>query len=171
MEKTNNPNNRELIASLYKNHAQELKRYLLSYTHDIMQAEDMLHDIFIKVMGIDVISDTTSRSLLFTTARNMIADDARHKVYVRRHAEAVRYGMDRAESSVARRVEAADLLAIERTLVGRMAPKRARVYNMYRHDELSADEIALRLNISKRTVETHLYLSSKEIKNLMKNII
>ena len=52
-----------------------------------------------------------------------------------------------------------------------MAPKRAQVYEMYRHEELSTGEIADKLKLSRRTVEAHIYLSTKEMKNRLRKII
>lgn len=36
---------------------------------------------------------------------------------------------------------------------------------------MTAQEIALKLNLNKRTVESHIYLSTKEMKSYLKNII
>lgn len=52
-----------------------------------------------------------------------------------------------------------------------MAPKRAEVYELFRHEELSAKEIASRMGISRRTVETHIYLSTKDVRKEVKRII
>lgn len=70
----NNFKNRDLVAKMYEEHAEDIKRYLLSYTHDLMKAEDMLHDLFIKVMQLDLITAGTARNLLLTMARRMILD-------------------------------------------------------------------------------------------------
>ena len=42
---------------------------------------------------------------------------------------------------------------------------------MYKHDGKTADEIAEMLNLSKRTVETHIYLSTKEMKGYLRKIV
>lgn len=69
------------------------------------------------------------------------------------------------------RVEAKDILRFESKRLAAMPKKRANIYKMYKHDEVSADEIALQLNLSKRTVETHIYLSTKEMKQYLCRII
>lgn len=74
-------------------------------------------------------------------------------------------------SSVARRVEAADILSFEQRYLSHMPTKRANIYNMYKHEGLTTDEIVEKLQLSKRTVETHIYHSTKEMKNYLRKII
>ena len=42
---------------------------------------------------------------------------------------------------------------------------------MYKHDEMPADKIAEALSLSKRTVETHIYLSTKDMKAYLRKIV
>ena len=51
---------------------------------------------------------------------------------------------------------ARELQSIISRTVERMSPQRKLIYQMSREQGLSNDEIATRLNISKRTVENHL---------------
>lgn len=150
----------------------DLKLYLLSYTHDVMAAEDMLQDLFLKVMSLDIISLDTAKNLLLVMAKRMIIDDARHKTFVRESERNIAYTMDSlCEQSPAQRVEAADMLSFERRHLAQMPAKRAHIYEMYKHEELPADKIAEMLALSKRTVETHIYLSTKDMKAYLRKIV
>ncbi len=167
-----NNNNENIIASIYKKYYADLRQYLLSYTHDVMPAEDMLQDLFLKLMTLDVITEDTARNLVFVMARRMIIDDARHKAFVRRRYEQMSHDINLYDNhSVIRKIEVDEILSLENSRLSVMASKRAAVYRMFRHEEYSAREIAGKLNISQRTVETHIYLASKEIKQYLKKII
>lgn len=167
-----NLQNRGIVASLYKKYYNDLKLYLLSYTRNVMAAEDMLQDLFVKVMGIDVITEVSSRSLLFLMAKRMIIDDMRHKAFASKYESVFDMEMDAiSEESVVKKIEAADILSFERKHVAEMPKKRAHIYNMYKHEEKSIHEIAELLNLSKRTVETQIYLSTKEMKAYLTKII
>lgn len=161
-----------LIAQLYKRHYHDLKLYVMSYTHDEMSAEDMIQNLFIKVMGLDVLSPKTARHLLFVMASRMIVDDARHKAFVRRLHEGVKLVTERFDSvSEVERLTCKQIEELEEHRLQTMATQRATVYRMWRREELSAGEIAEQLNLSRRTVENHLYLSRKEMKESLRNVI
>lgn len=105
-------------------------------------------------------------------AKRMIIDDARHKAFVRETEKQMQLSMGSMDNnSVVRRIEAADILLLESKHLAEMAPKRAHIYKMYRHEGCTADEIAEQLNLSKRTVETHIYLSTKDMKAYLRKII
>ena len=172
MENNDNMYNRSLVTSLYEKYSEELKLYLMSYTHNVMAAEDMLQNLFIKVMELDVIVEDTAKNLLMVMAHRMIIDDARHRAFVRNIERQLSQSISQYDSfSVVRKVETDEIIEMESRQLATMAPKRARVYEMYRHEELSAHEIAEQLNLSQRTVEAHIYLSTKEMKHYLKNII
>lgn len=172
METTIKCINHEVVASIYKRCYGKLLAYLAGCTHDTMDAEDMAQDIFVKMLSIGVVTEATAEALLFVMARRMVIDDARHKAFVRQGMKQLACTVSQYDThSVARRLEVDELLERERAVLARMAPKRARVYEMYRHEELSAKEIAARLDISRRTVETHIYLSTKEMKRQMHGIV
>lgn len=172
METTLKCNNHDVIASIYKRCHGKLLAYLASYTHDAMDAEDMAQELFVKMLSVGIVTEATAEALLFVMARRMIIDDARHKAFVRQSMKQLACTVSQYDThSVARRLEVDEALAREQAVLGRMASKRARVYEMYRHEELSAKEISERLNISRRTVETHIYLSTKEMKRQMRGIV
>lgn len=172
MEQNDKLQNRSVVSSIYKKYYADLKQYLMSYTHDVMAAEDMTQELFVKIMSLDVISGDTAKNLLLMMAKRMIIDDARHKAFVRKTEMQMMYSIGSMnDNSVARRVEAADILSFERKRLAEMPPKRANIYKMYKHDGMTTAEIVERLGLSKRTVETHIYLSSKEMKSYLRKII
>ncbi len=163
---------RKLVSSIYKKYYSDLKQFLVSYTHDGMTAEDMLQDIFIKVLSLDIICENTAQNLLFVMAKRMIIDDARHKAFIREAVKQMYNSVNDMDThSEARRIEAADILSFERQHLAEMAPKRAHIYKMYKHDGMTTDEIVEMLHLSKRTVETHIYLSTKDMKSYLRDII
>ena len=158
----------ELIARVYEQNLEELKLYFLAYTHNEMAAEDFVHDLFIKVMRVDLIVEATIRNLLFTTAHRMIIDDVRHQYYVRQAELHLKNGMEVAcPTAVFDKMERERILALEERKLMTMPKKRACVYRMWR-EEKSMKEIAAVLNISLRTAETHVYQATREMKEYIR---
>lgn len=172
MAKENNHRNGGAVSSTYLEHRAALLRYIVSYTKDTMDAEDMLHDLFIKLLSIDIINPATVKNLLFVMARRMIIDDALHRAFVRRSIEGYRRtkSMDDGDA-LSRRVEAADIVSLVDRKLAAMPPRRARIYMMYKHCDMSAKDIAENLNISRRTVEAHIYASNLEMRSYLRKII
>ena len=193
MATTDNSNKTQLIADIYNMYARELMAYFMSYTHNEMAAEDMLHDLFVKVIGLDVVNKETAKSLLFVTARRMMIDDARHKAFVRQYekdalAEMNRYdqySVERrldaelrdefniavVEGDIASSVDAERISRLESARLARMPQKSAQVYELCFHEERSAREIAELMQMNQRTVEGHIYRCRKEMREYLRKVM
>ena len=56
-------------------------------------------------------------------------------------------------------------------VVGKMPPQRQEVYKLSRVQQMSNDEIAVRLGITRKTVENHLNLALNDIRKALKMLI
>lgn len=161
----------DLIARIYEQYLGELKLYFLAYTHNEMEAEDLVHNLFMKLMRVDLIVESTVRHLLFTTAHRMIIDDVRHKYYVRQAEIRMKNGMELAcPTDVYDKMERDQLLALEERKLNTMPKKRANAYRLWR-EEKSMQEIAAALNISRRTAEAHVYHATCEMKEFFRKAV
>ena len=153
-----------ILGDFYQKYAQEVCRYFCSYTLNKMAAEDMTHDLFLKLSSVDIINGQTARALLFSTASRMIVDDVRHKAYVRQYE---RYTMEQMECidtySVERKMDNDQMAQVISLQLEEMTPRRADVYTLYFREGLHAKEIAQKLDLSVRTVESHIYQSRKQV--------
>ena len=68
-------------------------------------------------------------------------------------------------------IEARDLEMLIDTLVESMPEQRKKIYKMSRKEGFTNEEISIKLEISKRTVETHISSALKDIRKLLMNII
>ena len=157
-----------LIARVYEKNLEELKLYFMAYTHNEMDAEDMVHTLFLKLMRVDLIVEETVRHLLFTTAHRMIIDDIRHQYHVRQAELHLKNGMElESPTTVYDEMERQQVLALEERRLKSMPKKRAAVYRLWR-EEKSMKEIAEVMHISIRTAETHVYHATCDMKEYIR---
>ena len=102
----------------------------------------------------------TVKFFIYTISRNLVND------YLRRHykkQEITSYIYDHATTctnETENQIVANDLLE-----------QRRKIYIMSRFEDKSSSEISAKLNLSRRTVENHLFISRKEIREYMKQCI
>ncbi|MBP5277623.1 MAG: sigma-70 family RNA polymerase sigma factor [Prevotella sp.] len=168
----------EAVASIYNMYAQEVRAYFWSYARNanianaFQKAEDMTHDLFLKIMGVDMINSQTAKSLLFIMARRMMIDDARHHALARCCPMDTVEGLNKADAyRVEDRIDADYLRDVERCRIARMPEKSAQVYTLYFHEEQNTAEIAHLLGMNKRTVEGHIYRCRKEMRECLRKVM
>ncbi|MBP1540967.1 MAG: sigma-70 family RNA polymerase sigma factor [Prevotella sp.] len=160
------------VAKLYEKYAHELHLYFLSYTHDNMTADDMVQDVFIKVLRLDIIEEVSAKHLLFCAARRIMLDDARHKKYVCEARQYFRNNLSEVQNcTIYDELETRQFIEFEERHLLSMPAKRAQVYRLWRSGEFSFKEIGQQLSISQRTAEAHVYLAVKELKEYFRKVI
>lgn len=152
------------LESVYKDYAHDVCRYFCAYTHDMMSAEDMTHDLFLKLASVDIINKSTIRALLFTMASRMMVDDARHKSYIRQHERDAMAEMEFFDAySVERKMDKDFMAQVISMRLKKMSSRCADVYTLYFREGKHAKEIAKEMQIGVRTVEGYIYNSRKQM--------
>lgn len=168
---------KDIIACVYEKYLNEVIIYFTRFTRDagmsnyLQQAEDMAQDLFVKLMNYkEMIVEETAKSFVFTIARRMVVDEARHQQFVRRAVEGMKLEAERfwQESET---LECKQICELERRKLRTMPKKMAQVYELTRFQELTAQEIAVQMGISKRTVEYHLLVSRREMRRSLRRAI
>jgi RNA polymerase sigma-70 factor (ECF subfamily) len=144
-----------------------VKRFIAGLVRSEDDAEDLAQDIFAKLWEKRASLDTKRSfdSLLYAMARNAAFNYLKHKLVHAAYAnEYIRQEETDTpeELTFAKEIE----LLVEMTLC-RMPEKRSEIYRLSRNKGLSNDEIALQLNISKKTVENNLSLALAEIRKII----
>ncbi len=166
------------VADLYIRYAKDVKAYFCAYTRNanianaLQQAEDMTHDLFLKIMALDMVNGQTAKSLLFVMAHRMVIDDARHHSFVRQYMEDALAELNKTEAyRVEDRMDAEYLMQVERCQMARMPEKSAKVYQLYFHEDYSAKDIAKELDMNRRTVEGYIYRCRKEMRETLRKVM
>lgn len=159
----------DLIARSYENYRCQLMHYIGYYITDKDDTEDLVQDVFLRLMGCrQMLREETVKVFIFTIARHLLTD------YLRRYykkQEITSYLYNQTESfvnDVESRVVADDLKSRELKKVELMPSQRRKVYCMSRFEGRSVADISISLKLSLRTVENHLLLGRKMIREYLK---
>ena len=175
---------------LYIQYSPRLKHFLTGFIKNRDEASDMTQDIFYKIWtNRETISKVDSfKAYLFRMARNMIYDYYEHSLieenYQQKEQRRSTYDDLIEEELYARELSLLIDIAVEKMravglaisaiplsllidiAVEKMPPQRRNIFIMSRKDGLSNEEIAQRLNISKRTVENHMTQALAELRKI-----
>jgi RNA polymerase sigma-70 factor (ECF subfamily) len=145
----------------------KVKRFMAGLVRSEDDAEDLAQDVFAKLWTVRETINTQSsfNAFLYTMSRNTAYNYLKHKLVQTDYANEY---IQREETDTpdelmfAKEME----LLIEMALC-RMPEKRSEIYRLSRNEGLSNDEIAARLNISRKTVENNLTLALREIRKII----
>ena len=161
-------NQGQMIANFYTVHHAELVNYATSRLGNREEGEDLVQDVFIKMMSFEgIINEATIKSFAFTIAANKIKDHLRRRIFRHKMEENAKYEMELQYSHVERVVEYHDTLRMVNDSMARLSPACAKVYRMSLFEDMTAGDIAQETNVSKRTVESQLFTSRKQVRAML----
>lgn len=167
MKQTAN-NQGQMIANFYTVHHAELVNYATSRLGNREEGEDLVQDVFIKMMSFEgIINEATIKSFAFTIAANKIKDHLRRRIFRHKMEENAKYEMELQYSHVERVVEYHDTLRMVNDSMARLSPACAKVYRMSLFEDMTTGDIAQETNVSKRTVESQLFTSRKQVRAML----
>lgn len=161
-------NQGQMIANFYTVHHAELVNFATSRLGNREESEDLVQDVFIKMMSYEgMINEETIKSFAFTIAANKIKDHLRRRIFRHKMEENAKYEMELQHSHVERVVEYHDTLRMVNDSMARLSPACAKVYRMSLFEDMTAGDIAQETNVSKRTVESQLFTSRKQVRAML----
>ncbi len=161
-----------LITEYYEEYRQSVFFYICRRIENRSDAEDLTQDAFLRLLEYRMmIRRDTLKYYLFTVVRNLVNDYLR-RYYKRQEID--RYLYDTLLVTTVEpesRMVADEIRKLECRRVSALPEQRRKVYIMSRFQDKSADDIAEELNLSKRTVENHLFISRKEVREFIRQCI
>lgn len=156
------------LERIFRDHYAELCSFVFGYTASDEAAEDIVQDLFLSIWrDLDRWMEQESvRVLLFVAARNRALDYLRHRRVRERHAQRT---VAEAVSGVI--APAADDAVVNQEIrealdeaIGTLPDRAREVFLLNREEGLTYREIAERLGISIKTVETQMSRSLKKLR-------
>ena len=162
----------QLISDSNKNYHRSVYLYILYKIRKDEDAKDLSQDVFLRLMDYkQMLRPETIKHFIFSICRNLVID------YLRRHykmQEITSYFLDQIPTSindVESQIIANDISTCEQERVLRLPMQRRKIYVMSRFRHKSSAYISACLGLSVRTVENHLFVSRKEIREYIQQCI
>ncbi len=159
----------EIFTKLFAESRQALHRYILRFVGSSETAKEIVQEAFLRTyrQGESV---TTLRAFLFSTARNLAANEYRHRRTMERDALG-NFGDSWVKTE--RESLEAELLRDERNrliqeAIDRLPPQCRAAFALRVFHECSYKEVADRLGISAKTVEKHIARGLRETHTYLK---
>lgn len=161
-----------LITEIYEKSREMLVGYVAKRINDHDEAEDMVQNAFIRLLEFQqMISEATVQSFVFTVLNHLLID------YYRRHAkrtEMMSYVYDSVKRnnsvSIDTQIYMRNLAETEIFRMNQLPPQRRKIYYMSRFEDKNTTDIAQELHLSVRTVDTHLLLGRRDVRNYLKAV-
>lgn len=149
----------------------KVKAFAFSMLKSGTEAEDVAQEVFVKLWESPHIlaREDILRGYIYSMTRNHILNIVRHKAVAddfKKNTEQWLKYCD-SEDAVHDSVYANEIALLTMMTVKAMPEQRRKVFVMSREEGLSNAEIAQKTGLSQRTVERHIYLALKELKDIL----
>jgi len=142
--------------AIYNTYAKEIRRFLFYKTQNIDKSEDILHDVFIKLLeNCNKVDSNKVKSYIYSIANNMFLNDIKHQKVVQNHRKH-NENKSTNESPEFIMLEKEFMEKLEST-IDNLPEKQREVFLMNRIEKKKYKEIALLLDISVKAVEKRMH--------------
>ena len=163
-------NNYLTLTNYYVTHRDELLAYVSSRLGNSVEAEDLVHNVFLRLLTSDkMITDVTLPSLVYTITRNLIADYYRRRTHFEAYEHYLK-NTDSIDESAESVLSVRDITEqLERGLA--RVPENCReIYRMHIYGGMKVAEISERLGEGYKSVEHRLGAARKLVRQQLRGI-
>lgn len=163
----------DLIEYAYNEFRPAIVSYISYRLNNEDKAEDFAQDVFVRLIDYkEMLRPQTVQSFVYTIARNIVIDYLRQR---NRRQEVIANMYDfqdiPVKDDIVSKLYEKQILQLEQNKLHTFTPQRKIVYSLYRYEEMSIDEISQNLNIAHRTVENHLLVGRKMMREYIKDCV
>lgn len=160
------------IGKYYTEHFDDLRAFVVSRIKETEYADDIVQNVFIKLLSIDrIVTEESLSNLVYTIARNLIYDYYRHKKYVDDYSCYVvsKTGKDSFNECSSYSFE--EIIEVLDCGIQKLNENQRKIYRMNVYDDLAVSEISKALKMNYKSVENKLGSARKVIRKYMSKML
>ena len=162
----------QFLTETYTTYRPLVFRYISYKLNGCLEAEDLVQDAFLRLLEYrSMLRPETIRSFLYTIVRNIVIDYLRHQYKKQEVLSSLQDEISNSVCDIENTIIARDIRHLELSVVNRLSGRNKVVYYKSHFEEKTVSEIAVELNLSKRTVEGYLLSGRKVIREYIKQCI
>lgn len=145
--------------AVYRKYNAWVFNFIHSLLYDKSLAEDLTQNVFLKIWEKRAIinPELGFDSYLFAIARNLVYKETETRLQTEQLTSSLLGRPSQTDSLTEENIDAESLRVYVDQLIEQLPPSRRQIFQLSRRHYLSNKEIASRLSISEKTVETQLY--------------
>jgi RNA polymerase sigma-70 factor (family 1) len=161
-----NEGDRSAFSVLYSRYLHVLYRYVYLFTKSKETSEDIVHNVFIKIWEhrTSLININCFKAYLYHCAKNLLLDEIRRNQTREKVLSLLTDGKEETGEELESRIIYGDYYRIAQDAINLLPERRKLIVEMRTKEDLSLDEIAQKLHISKFVVKKQLYTGLHFIK-------
>ena len=161
--------NNDIVVCAYRKYHQRIFNYISYRIKDSDEAQDLAQDVFVKLLTYKrMLREDTVRHFLYSVTRNVITDYVRRSCRRKKADEWLVLEGGKVVCGTEEGIYVRELLGLERRILSTFPRQRRTVYALSVYEGRTVKEIAEALNLSRRTVECHLFLGRRSMREAMK---
>lgn len=159
--------NKKAFDELYERYWETIYDIAYKKLRDEDNAKDIVHDIYIHIWSKqdELTIEKSFIAYLYTCLRNKIIDHLRKEAFRTKQLETLRYTLSEADNSTIEQLISKELENQIEVNVNCLPDKMQEVYRLSREEELSIDEIAEKLSVSRQTVKNQISSALKRLRS------
>jgi RNA polymerase sigma-70 factor, ECF subfamily len=151
---------------LFEKYAERIYYFSMRYIKNKEEAEEIAQEVFVRVWlrRHDLKEELSFCSYIFMIAKNALIDTIRRKQKETIFQDNIKPNTELYSSSSNDSMEYKELSTLIDKSISELPLKRKQIYQLSRDEGLTYKQIAEKLNISIKTVETHMRLALQQLK-------
>ena len=155
---------RSQIESLFKTHYTQMYHLALTLLFDEAESKDVVSDVFASLLsGSTIVKADNAKAFLLASVRHRCLNVLQHKQVLERFARLLTEGTDTpvSDNTAEEQLQMEELMCYVRD---NLSPMEQNVFRLRYLREMSCQEVAEALNVSRQTVHAHLKQTVEKIR-------